>query len=62
MVDDVKIVQFKVWKKDVFGKVEIVKVYYDGSMYKVKVIFKEDGIYYIKMDINVCGEYIFFIQ
>ncbi|WJD79123.1 FixH family protein [Priestia megaterium] len=57
-VDDAKSVQFKVWKKDARGKVEIVKAHYDGSIYKAKATFKEDGIYYIKTDINARGEHI----
>ena len=57
-VDDAKSVQFKVWKKDAPRKVETVKAHYDGSMYKAKTTFKEDGIYYVKTDINARGEHI----
>lgn len=45
-------------EKDAPGKVETIKAHYDGSMYKAKAAFKEDGIYYIKTDINARGEHI----
>ena len=32
-------------------KVEIANAHYDGSMYKAKATFKEDGIYYIKTEL-----------
>ncbi|MFS0902263.1 FixH family protein [Priestia aryabhattai] len=57
-VDDAESVQFKVWKKDESEKVQIAKAHYNGGMYTAKATFKDDGVYYIKTDINARGEHI----
>ncbi|MBY0064862.1 FixH family protein [Priestia aryabhattai] len=57
-VDDAKIVQFNVWKKDDPEKVQAVKANYNGGMYTAKATFEDDGVYYIKTDINARGEHI----
>ncbi|RDZ11740.1 hypothetical protein C3744_20200 [Priestia megaterium] len=57
-VDDAKSVQFKVWKTDAPEKVQVANAHYNGSMYTAKATFEEDGIYYIKTDINARGQHI----